>query len=188
MFSRGRWHRELSLSLPPSHLFITLFAACASSSVSAIPWLGGVIGRPGPASCRNHLHFGFPDDHFSIDGTNESCRRPPHSHRPANWTIPSLRCGLGRLICGGGGSCPKLRTKREHKSRATDLAFGNLSSFVGLATHRDGPDGSSAPTHHQAVPFLRGRVGGEIPNETGANMNKSLLAITALFVAKKRLC
>src|SRR5258708_35182975 len=39
------------------------------------------------------------------------------------------------------------------------------------------------PTHLRAVPFLRGRVGGEIPNETGANMNKSLLTITALFVA-----
>src|SRR5882672_11626745 len=46
-----------------------------------------------------------------------------------------------------------------------------------------GPMALLPPTHHRAVPFLRGRVGGEIPNETGANMNKSFLTIAALFVA-----
>src|SRR5215468_1835176 len=46
-----------------------------------------------------------------------------------------------------------------------------------------GPMALLPPTHHRAVPFLRGRVGGEIPNEIGANMNKSLLTIAALFVA-----
>src|SRR5215468_3353555 len=46
-----------------------------------------------------------------------------------------------------------------------------------------GPMALLPPTHHRAVPFLRGRVGGEIPNEIGANMNKSLFTIAALFIA-----
>src|SRR6266853_2350468 len=43
----------------------------------------------------------------------------------------------------------------------------------------------SCPPIPSGGAFLRGRVGGakSIPNETGANMNKSLLTIAALFIA-----
>jgi hypothetical protein len=66
------------------------------------------------------------------------------NRRRSDCTGPSLRCGLGRAFCGVAGACPKLGTEGT-KSSATDLPFGNLSSSVGLATHRDGPDGSHAP-------------------------------------------
>src|SRR5258708_34422785 len=74
------------------------------------------------------------------------------------------------------------------RSEISDRNFlngpGNLSGFVGLATHRDGPMALLPPIPSGGA-FLRGRVGGakSIPHETGANMNKSLLTIAALFIA-----
>src|SRR5215467_5911713 len=47
-----------------------------------------------------------------------------------------------------------------------------------------GPIALQPPTHHRAVPSSRTCRGRKsIPNETGANMNRSLLTFTALFIA-----
>ncbi|SRR6266436_1874514 len=72
---------------------------------------------------------------------------------------------------------PRAKNIEGTKSSATDLPFGNLSSFVGLATHRDGPDGAHVPqrTIGQCLFFADMQGAKSIPNETGANMNKSLL-------------
>src|SRR5712675_1125957 len=71
MFSRRRWHRELSLSLPPSHLLVSLLE-CRLRLVQGVShsliwrrdWpprtcLGDLLQEPPPLR--------FPEDHLPID-------------------------------------------------------------------------------------------------------------------------
>jgi hypothetical protein len=61
-----------------------------------------------------------------------SCHRPRRSRLRSDCAGPSLRCGLGRLICVGGGPYQRIRTKRE---RHQEFPRGNQCSSVGLATY-----------------------------------------------------
>src|SRR6266446_2113451 len=111
------WHHELSLSLPPFYLLITL----SERRLRLLQRIGHpLIGRRNrpPRTCLRDLLQEPPSTSVSRGSSRDrcdqrSCRRPRRNRRRSDWTDPSLRCGLERLICGGGGSCPVVRTERE---------------------------------------------------------------------------
>src|SRR6267378_1308409 len=75
MHLRRRWHLELSLSLPPPHLFITL----GKRRLRVLQAIGrSLVGRRNRPP-RTHLGdllqkpppLRFPDDHLPVDATDD---------------------------------------------------------------------------------------------------------------------
>jgi hypothetical protein len=118
-------------SLPPPHLFITLF----EPRLRPIQCIGhpliGRRDRPPRTRLWDLLQepppLRFPDDHFPVDATND--RLLDHGVIVVAPIAggPSLRCGLGSLICGGGGSCSKLRTDSERNQGWPSGWFGGAA-------------------------------------------------------------
>src|SRR5258708_5668140 len=122
MFSRRRWHRELSLSLPPSHLLVSLLE-CRLRLVQGVShsliwrrdWpprtcLGDALQEPPPLR--------FPEDHLAIDATNDRVI----DHRVIVVApiarVPALNAGLGARFAEEEGHAPcKNRQGTESRGR-----------------------------------------------------------------------
>src|SRR5882762_11929799 len=114
MFSRRRWHRELSLSLPPSHLLVSLLE-CRLRLVQGVSH--SLIWRRDwpPRTCLGDALqepplLRFPEDHLPIDAAD---------HRVFDHGVivfapierfPAFDAGLGARFAEAKGHALKIGT------------------------------------------------------------------------------